>query len=128
MKYETARSIRFQIKLFAVTSILSAIAAPVATWHYIARSVDDESWLNFSVWIQSWVKCMFLPNMLEMYQRAATYLHKVELMPQYHAQFFSWGETIFMRAPLYGVGINVGLWILIAAIMWRIKKNKGATK
>lgn len=128
MKYETARTWRFNLHIILASSIVTSCLAIYEAWGRVPQQMAAWQREHFVNWVEAWVRWRITPGRSLTQGDAADLILRVHDQPAIEAEFHLALEKIFIHAPAYAIAITLVTFILIHAVAGYIKQNKGEQK
>lgn len=126
IKYEQARSLKFNIWLFIAVQILSILLAMFAAWNRVQDQFRDLILQDhFNTWLIAQAKVTFIPGAGLTQTAAADYLGRVALIPGIHSQFVSAHNLIFVWAPVGAFVTVAATWLIGHALAGYFRQTRG---
>lgn len=124
MKYETARSWRFNFWLVLASSIVTSGFAIVQAWNHITSGMIELKRTEFIQWAEAWARWKFMPGAGITQGAAADTILRVHSVPKVEAEFYDAAEKIFIFAPLIAIATTIVLFVFGHAVAKYLNRNK----
>lgn len=124
MKYETARTWRFNVWLVLASSIVTSGFAIVQAWNHITSGMSEWKRELFVKWIEAWVKWKFFPGGSITQGGSADLILRVNSVPKIEAEFYYAAEKIFIYAPVIAIAATIVLFVFGHAVAKYLNRNK----
>lgn len=125
MKYETARTWRFNLWLIMASSIVTSCLAIYTAWWHVTGQMANWQREHFVKWVGAWVRWRVTPLRGLTQGDAADLILRVHDMPLIEAEFHAALKKIFIHAPIFAMATTVAVFILGHAFARYLKQRKG---
>ena len=124
IKYENARSLKFNIWLFIATQLIVITASVFAAYRSVVDKFDPFMHENFNEWLEALVRVNSIPGARLTQHESTIFLERVAEIPSIHAQFVAGANLIFKWAPVGAVIATTVIYIVGHAVAGYFKQTR----
>lgn len=125
IKYETARSLKFNIWFFIATALVVTTLSIFATYNHLTGEMSPFAHATFNEWLGANAQEILRPGGKIFGFPGREILAQVASLPSIHSEFVSSAKLIFVWAPVGTLISMFALWILGHALSGWHAQTKG---